>query len=98
MHETFKLKTMHKENPQVQHTADNGNATLGVVSGSFITENDFGKDVNGLRFIDELGNIRECESVTYDDAGIPYIIWKGIPPIGSKCAYNLRYNKKMKWL
>jgi len=23
---------MHKENPQAQHTSDNGNATLGVVS------------------------------------------------------------------
>ncbi len=32
-HTTIKLETMHKENPQAQHTADNGNATLGVVSG-----------------------------------------------------------------
>jgi hypothetical protein len=69
-----------------------------VLSDGFVTENDFGKDVNGKFFIDELGNKREAELVTYDGAGVPFIKWKVRPPIGTKCAYNLRLNKNMKWV
>ena len=72
--------------------------TIPSVSGSFVSENDFGKDVNGKIFIDELGNKREAESVTYDDNGVLWVMWKGNPPIGIKCAYNLKLNRKMKWL
>ncbi len=72
--------------------------TIPSVNGSFVSENDFGKDVNGKFFIDELGNKREAELVTYDDTGVLYIKWKGNAPIGTKCAYNLRLNRKMKWL
>lgn len=86
---------MKDENLNNQESA---NSDLGAVSGSFISENDFGKDVNGKMFVDELGNKREAKSITYDDAGVPYLKWKGYPPIGSKCAYNLRFNKRMKWL
>lgn len=70
----------------------------GVVSGSFISESDFGKEVSGMHFIDEMGNKRVSLLITYDCTGIPYLLWDGRQPIGSKCAYNLRYNKKMKWL
>lgn len=73
------------------------NLNLDIVSGSYLTEKQYGINVNGRIFIDELGNKREAELITYDDTGVPYIKWKGRPPIGCKCAYNLRLNTKMKW-
>ena len=70
---------------------------LGSVSGSFLSEDQFGLNVKGLIFTDELGNKRMAIDITYDDTGVPYVRVEGRPPIGTKCAYNLRLNKNMRW-
>jgi len=88
---------MNKETKEVKETTEPAPCNINSVSGSFVSESQFGLCVKGLFFTDELGNKRQAIEITYDDTGVPYVRFEGISPIGTKCAYNLRLNKKMKW-